>query len=86
MKTAHIFSITEYVEKALRKAEYYRDKNGVVIAKVPDASGFFAQGDNFEEARDHLREVIEGNVILALQLGIPIPHIEGVKITEAAHV
>lgn len=86
MKTAHIFSMTEYVDKALKKAEYYRDENGVVIAKVPDASGFFAQGDNFEEARDHLREVIEGNVILALQLGIPIPSIEGVKITEATHV
>ncbi|MBN1902363.1 type II toxin-antitoxin system HicB family antitoxin [Candidatus Sumerlaeota bacterium] len=86
MKTAHIFSMTEYVEKALIKAEYNRDENGVVIAKVANASGFFAQGDNFEEARDHLREVIEGNVILSLQLGIPIPSIEGVKITEATHV
>ena len=92
MKTAQIFSLTEYVDKALRKAEYYRDENNVVIAKVPDASGFFAQGDNFEEARDHLREVIEGicavidNPDLALQLKIPIPSIEGVKITEASHV
>ncbi|MCD6384426.1 type II toxin-antitoxin system HicB family antitoxin [Candidatus Sumerlaeota bacterium] len=79
MKTAYIFSMTQYVDKALQKAEYYRDENGVVIAKVPDAPGFFAQGDNFEEARNNLREVIEGNVILALQLGLPIPEIEGVK-------
>jgi len=42
---------------------------------IPDASGFFAQGDNFEEARNHLREVIEGNVILSLQLHIPIPSV-----------
>jgi predicted RNase H-like HicB family nuclease len=86
MKMAQVFSMTEYTEKALRKAEYYRDENGVVIAKVTNASGFFAQGDNFEEARANLRDVIEGNVILSLQLGIPIPQIEGVKITEATHV
>ena len=86
MKTARIFSLSEYVDKALRKAEYYRDENHVVIAKVPNASGFFAQGDNFEEARNNLCQVIEGNVILSLQLGIPIPAIEGVKFTEASNV
>jgi len=84
MRTARVFSVTEYAEKALRKAEYSRDENGVVIAKVPGASGFFAQGDSFEEARSNLREVIEGNVVLALQLGLPIPEIEGVRMTEQA--
>ncbi len=81
-----MFSITEYADKALKKAEYDRDENGVVIARVPGASGFFAQGDDFEEARANLREVIEGNVVLALQLGLSIPTIEGVKMTEQAHV
>jgi len=85
VKPALIFSITEYADKALKKAEYYRDENGVVIAKVPEAPGFFAQGDDFEEARANLREVIEGNVVLALQLGLPIPEIKGVKMTEQAH-
>jgi predicted RNase H-like HicB family nuclease len=85
MKPALIFSITEYAGKALKKAEYYRDENGVIIAKVPEAPGFFAQGDDFEEARTNLREVIEGNVVLALQLGLPIPEIKGVKMTEQAH-
>jgi hypothetical protein len=37
------------------------------------ASGFFAQGDTFKEARANLQDVIEGNVILALQLGLEIP-------------
>jgi predicted RNase H-like HicB family nuclease len=85
MKSAQIFSVTEYAGKALTKAEYYRDENGVVIGKVPGASGFFAQGDSFEDARTNLREVIEGNVVLALQLGLPIPEVEGVKMTEQAH-
>ena len=45
----------------------------MVIGKVPGASGFFAQGDTFEEARANLQDVIEGNVMLALQLGLDIP-------------
>lgn len=77
-----VFSLARYVEEALKRAEYSRDENGVVIAKVPNASGFFAQGDGFEETRAHLREVIEGNVLLALQLGLEIPRIEGVEIKE----
>jgi predicted RNase H-like HicB family nuclease len=85
MKPALVFSVTEYAEKALHKAEYYRDENGVIVGKVPGSSGFFAQGDTFEEARVNLRDVIEGNVVLALQLGLPIPEIEGVKVTELAH-
>ena len=77
-----IFSLADYVEKALKRAKYFHDENGVVIAKIPKASGFFAQGDSFEEARENLRDVIEGNVLLALQLGLKIPRIEGVEIEE----
>ena len=83
LKKARYFVLSRYVNGALRKAEYEKDENGVVIAKVPGASGFFAQGDNFEEARANLQDVIEGNVILALQLGLEIPQIEGVNIRES---
>lgn len=82
MKKVRFFSISRYVEAALTQAEYERDENGIVIATVPEASGFFAQGDNFEEARLNLRDVIEGNVLLALQLGLEIPVISGVTIEE----
>jgi len=76
------FSLLRYVEAALRQAEYERDENGVIIAQVPGASGFFAQGETFEDARLNLRDVIEGNVLLALQLGFPIPPVPGVEIEE----
>jgi predicted RNase H-like HicB family nuclease len=76
------FSLHRYVDAALALAEYERDDDGVVIAIVSNASGFFAQGDTFEEARANLRDAIEGNVLLALQLGMPIPVIPGVSIEE----
>lgn len=82
MNKVKFFALSRYVEAALRQAEYERDENGVVVAQVPGADGFYAQGDTFEEARDNLREVIEGNVMLALQLGWAIPTIVGVSIEE----
>lgn len=81
-RRVRLFPLLRYVEAALKHVEYERDENGVVIAQVPGASGFFAQGDSFEEARENLREVIEGNILLALQLGLDIPTIEGVTIEE----
>ena len=82
MSKVRVFLLSRYVEAALRQAEYERDENDVVIARVPGASGFFAQGETFEEARENLRDVIEGNVLLALQLKLPIPAVKGVTIKE----
>ena len=73
MRKIRFFSLSNYIEAAIRQAEYDRDENGVVIAQVPRAFGFFAQGDTFEEARANLQDVIEGNVLLALQLGLDMP-------------
>ncbi|GAB4580896.1 MAG: hypothetical protein Fur0022_36400 [Anaerolineales bacterium] len=82
MRKIRYFVLSQYVEAALRHAEYERDENGIVIARVPDAPGFFSQGDTFEEARENLKDAIEGNVVIALQLGLNIPQIEGVVIEE----
>ena len=76
------FSLLRYVDAALALAEYSRDEDGVIIAIVPNVSGFFTQGDTFEEARANLRDAIEGNILLALQLGLPIPKLPGVEIEE----
>lgn len=74
------FSLSQYVEAALALAEYSRDEDGVVIGEVPGVAGFFAQGDTFEDARANLCDVIEGNVMLALQLGLEIVPVAGVSI------
>lgn len=76
------FSLIRYLEQALRQAEYASDEDGLVVASVVGAAGFYSQGTSVEEARENLRDVIEGNVLLALQLGLPIPEIEGIEITE----
>lgn len=82
MKKIRSFSLSHYIEAALAQAEYARDEDGMIVAQVPGASGFFTQGETFEEARINLRDVIEGNVLLALQLGFSIPSISGIEIEE----
>ena len=82
MSRVKVFSLSRYVEVSLKRAEYERDESCVVVAIVPGASGFFAQGDTYEEARANLQEVIEGNVLLALQLGWEVPSMPGVDIQE----
>ncbi len=70
--TAKSFSLSAYVEQALKLAEYEKDETGVVVASVPSVSGVFSQGENFEEARVNLRGAIEGNLVVALQLGFEV--------------
>jgi predicted RNase H-like HicB family nuclease len=84
MATSRIksLSLARYVSAALEAAEYERDEGDVVIGNVPSVSGFFAQGETYEEARSNLREVIEGNVLVALQLGWDVPPVPGVDIEE----
>lgn len=76
------FSLRDYLERALQLAEYERDEHGIVVARVPNADGFYAQGKSVEEARHELTDVIEGNIILALQLGFEIPKLPGIDFTE----
>jgi predicted RNase H-like HicB family nuclease len=76
------FSLRDYLERALALAEYERDENGMFVARVPNTDGFYAQGNSVEEARHELTDVIEGNIILALQLGFEIPKLPGIDFAE----
>jgi predicted RNase H-like HicB family nuclease len=76
------FSLRLYVDRALQLAEYVPDEDGVVVARVPDADGFYAQGGSVEEARSELAEVVEGNVLLALQLGLDVPELPGFRVVQ----
>jgi predicted RNase H-like HicB family nuclease len=82
MRAIRSFSIREYIVRALELAVYETDEHGVVLARVPNAQGMFAEGDTVEDARTELADVVEGNLALALQLGLPIPPLPGFEIQE----
>ena len=74
------FSLAEYVQAALSRIEYERDEDGWIVASVPGIQGAFTQGETYEEARANLAEVIEGNVMIDLQMGWPVCEIPEVEI------
>ncbi len=74
------FSLAEYVQAALSRIEYERDEDGWIVASVPGIQGAFTQGETYEEARTNLAEVIEGNVMIDLQMGWPVSEIPEVEI------
>ena len=82
VSTVKVFSLSRYVEAALKGARYEQDENGIILATIPGITGFFAQGATREEAQANLEEVIEGNILLALQLGWEVPPVPGVDIEE----
>ncbi len=74
------FSLADYLKAALACAEYEKDEDGMIVASVPNCAGFYSQGESYEEARTNLLDAIEGNVMIALQMGWEIPSIPGVEI------
>jgi len=73
-----VVSFEEYVQLALKKAKYTLNEDGRgYTVEVPDLPGCISWGETIEEARDMIKDAIEGWLVTALQFGDPIPTIEG---------
>lgn len=75
---------SEYIQAALKLAEYDTLEDGSYVATVVGLQGVIAIGDSIEECRKDLIEVIEGWIALRLKLGDSIPPIQGVSINVSA--
>ena len=74
------FSLTDYVKAALAIAEYEED-DGMIVASVPvEGAAYFTQAENYEEARINLIDVIEGNILIDMQMGQDVPEIPGFEV------
>ena len=78
----------EYIQKALRKAEYKLLDNGTWFAEIPGFEGVLANAQPVEECRIELQEVLEEWLVLKIRDRDPIPEIEGaeIRIKEVAAV
>jgi len=78
--------LTEYIHKALEKAQYKKWDNGTWFAEMPGFEGVWANADNVEKCRHVLKEVLEEWLILKIRDHDTIPKIEGaeIKIKEIA--
>jgi predicted RNase H-like HicB family nuclease len=72
--------LLNYIQKALEKAEYKKLEDGTWFAEIPGFQGVWANGNNVEEVRRELQEVLEEWLILKIRDNEPIPKIEDVEI------
>jgi predicted RNase H-like HicB family nuclease len=72
--------LTEYINAALRKAQYKVLDDGSWFAEIPGFDGVWASGAAVEESLEELREVLEEWLILKIRDKDDIPHIGGLEI------
>lgn len=72
--------LSEYIQKALQKAEYKQLEDKSWFAEIPTFQGVWADGKTVEECRKELSEVLEEWVFLKIKDGDSVPQIEGVEI------
>ena len=74
--------MTEYIEIAMREAVYETlEDDGSHYGEIPCLPGVYANADSLEDCRMVLREVLEGWIILGLELGHPIPVLQSIDLT-----
>jgi predicted RNase H-like HicB family nuclease len=72
--------LTEYIQKALEKAQYKVLEDGTWFAEIPGFQGVWANAGTVEECRHELVEVLEEWLVLKIRDKDPIPEIEGASI------
>lgn len=77
--------LTDYIAAAMRRATYKQLEGGEgYFGEIPGLDGVWAAADTLEEAREDLRQVLEGWLVLGLRLGHPIPALDGIDLVFAA--
>jgi predicted RNase H-like HicB family nuclease len=74
----------EYIEAALKLAEYERLEDGTVFGSIPGLDGVWSNADTLGEAEVELAEVLEEWIYLRLSQQLPIPTVGGIEIKPPA--
>jgi predicted RNase H-like HicB family nuclease len=72
--------ITEYMDNAIREAQYEKIEDGQIYGSLPSCPGVWAEGETIKEVRKELREALEMWIVLKLKDNDPMPEIGGVKL------
>lgn len=79
--------ISEYLALAMRHAHYELMESGRFYGSIAECPGCWAEAATLEECREELQATLEDWLLLGLQLGHPLPVIDGVDLNrrELAH-
>jgi predicted RNase H-like HicB family nuclease len=72
--------LTKYIQAAMQRAKYEILEDGIFYGEIPGFQGVYADTDTLEECREQLQEVLEEWIVLGLQLGHPLPVVDGIEL------
>jgi predicted RNase H-like HicB family nuclease len=71
----------EYLQAAMRKAQYERMEDGKWFASIPGFAGLWATGASIEEAREELIDTLDGWIDVHVKVAKQrVPDIDGVSL------
>jgi len=73
--------LINYINAALKKAEYKKLDDGSWFGEIPGFPGVWANGKTLEACREELIEVLEEWLLLKIRDGDELPVVDGYKIS-----
>jgi predicted RNase H-like HicB family nuclease len=72
--------LTEYINAALKLAQYEVLEDHTIYAEIPGLDGVYANANTVDECRNELGLVLEDWIVLGLRMGHRLPAIGGVTL------
>ena len=74
------FILSEYIERAMNRAEYDKLEDNSYAGRIPPCKGVIAFGSTLHECEEELRSVLEDWILVDLKLKHSLPVIEGIDL------
>ncbi len=74
------FILSEYLDRAMAKAEYDKLEDGTFAGRIPICPGVIAFGVTLRECEEELRAALEEWVLLGFKLHHVLPIIDGIDL------
>ena len=78
--------LTKYINAAMRRAKYEILPDNTFWGEIPGFQGVYSNQETLEECRDELQSVLEGWIILGLELGHILHKMDGIALQQVSEV
>lgn len=77
------YILSDYVELALREAEYDKLEDNTFVGRIPSCAGVIAFASTLRECESELRSTLEDWVFVGLKLGHELPVLSNINLNNA---
>ena len=75
--------LTDYIQAAMRQAEYETLEDGTIFGRIAVFQGVWANTPDPDSCRDELREVLEDWILVGLRSRHVLPVVDGIDLNVA---